>query len=268
MPELSNSHDGLDPEGYLEVSCALEKIPPIFQPLLDESIALLQSTFATSLHSIYLYGSVATGHAQPAKSDLDLLVLFADAISPLHQAEIEQVAATLTASHLHLVREVGIGAASLHEALAKESLPGLGCFLKHLCLCVSGEDIRPLLPKFRPSIEVARGFNGDYAAVTQTMLTDLAQTDQTSVAQSVMRRLCRKTVRTGFSLVMPRLGRWTTDLETSVNYFCRYYPEKRTQMALILSWIQHPPKDSASFLQTMKPLSDWLAAEIGRVIGT
>ena len=267
MPEISRTRDGLDAEGYLETLCALEKIPLAFLPLVDASLALLQSTFAPRLHSIYLYGSVATGLAQPRTSDLDLLVLFRETLSPLQQSELEHVAKSLSASHPSIVREVGIGAASLREALAPESLAGLGCFLKHLCICIAGEDIRPLLPKFRPTLEVARGFNGDYASVVQTMLSDLARTDQFEPAQHLMRRICRKTVRTGFSLVMPSLGFWTTQLEPSSEYFCRTYPDKRASMTRILDWIQHPPPDKAEFLQTIAPLADWLANEFDRVIG-
>lgn len=261
------TQEGLDAEGYIETCCAFEKIPPIFRPVLDESVALLRLTFAARLHSIYLYGSVATGQARLGQSDIDLLVLFGDPISGPDQAAIQRVAESLSASYFSIVRDVGIGAVSIQEAFAKESLPGLGCFLKHLCVCVAGEDIRPLLPKFRPSIEVASGFNRDYAAVMQATLAELAEANQTHMAQSVMRRICRKTVRTGFSLVMPRLGCWTTSLERSADFFCRYYPEKRSSMALTLDWIQRPPEDKAEFLRIVLPLADWLATEFDRIIG-
>ncbi|NYF81358.1 nucleotidyltransferase domain-containing protein [Granulicella arctica] len=261
------TRDGLDAEGYIEICCAVEKISPVYRPVLDDSIALLTSTFEARLHGIYLYGSVATGHARLGKSDIDLLVIFSNPISDPDQAKIKHVAKNLSASYQSCVREIGIGAAPLQEALSKESLPGLGCFIKHLCVCVAGEDIRPLLPKFRPSIEVARGFNGDYAIDTQATLNELGETNQPAIAQAVMRRICRKTVRTGFSLVMPRLGRWTTELETSFEYFCRYYPEKRTSMTLILDWIQRPPEDKTEFLRTVTPLAEWLTTEFDRVIG-
>jgi predicted nucleotidyltransferase len=259
--------DGLDAEGYIESCCAIENIPPIFQPALDEIIAVLGSTFAATLHSIYVYGSVATGHARVGQSDIDILVIFDQPLSDLGQAEIKRVSQSLSALYRSLVREVGIGPVSVQEALAKESLPGLGCFIKHLCVCVAGEDIRPVLPKFRPTIEVARGFNGDYAAVMRGLLAELAEANETEVAQSVMRRICRKTVRTAFSLVMPRLGCWTTELERSVDYFCRYYPEKQHSMALILNWIQQPPQDRTEFLRRVLPLADWLTVEFDQVIG-
>jgi predicted nucleotidyltransferase len=258
--------DGLDAEGYIETCGSVERIPPVFRPAVDDSIALLTSTLEARLHGLYLCGSVATGRARLGHSDIDLLVIFRDSVSDRDQAEIRHVANTLSTSCHSLVREVGLGAVSLREALAEEGLPGWGCFIKHLCVCLAGQDIRPLLPRFRPSIEVARGFNGDYPSVTQAGLQELAEANQTEIAQSLMRRICRKTVRTGFSLVMPRLGCWTTDLEPSVEYFCRYYPEKRTSMSLILGWIQRPPENREEFLRTIEPLADWLSIEFDRVI--
>jgi predicted nucleotidyltransferase len=223
---------GFDTEGYIEICCAVEKISTTFLPVLEGSIALLKSTFQTRLHSIYLYGSIATGQAVLKQSDIDLLIIFSGPLSESDHAEIKYVAHSLSASHQSLVREVGLAVVSLEEALAKESLSGFGCFIKHLCVCVDGEDIRPLFPKFRPSIEVARGFNGDYAAVMKARFEELAKMDHSKMAQPVIRQICRKTVRTGFSLVMPRMGCWTTDLKPSFDYFCRYYPDKRSDMAL------------------------------------
>ncbi len=267
-PQLSSTtHDGLDAEGYIETCCAVEKIPRVLRPALDASIARLKSTFAARLHSIYLYGSVATGQARLGLSDIDILVLFSDSILDPDQASLQQVAENLSLSYRSLVRQVGIEAVSIQEALANETLPGLGCFIKHLCVCVVGEDIRPLLPKFRPSIEVARGFNGDYASVMQAMLAELAAANQTQITQAVMRRICRKTVRTAFSLVMPRLGCWTTHFDRSVDYFCRYYPEQQPSMTLVLDWIERPPEDRADFLSTLTPLAAWLTLEFDRMIG-
>lgn len=258
--------DGLDTEGYIEICCAVDKISSVFLPVLNGSIAALKSTFEAKLHSIYLYGSVATGQAMLKHSDLDILVIFACPMSDIDHAEIKRVGGTLSASYQSSVREVGLAITSLQEALAEENLSGLGCFIKHLCVCVDGEDIRPLFPKFRPSIEVARGFNADYAAVMQAKLEELAKTDQTIVVQSLIRQMCRKTIRTGFSLVMPRLNCWTTDLESSFNCFCHYYPEKRSSMAPILDWTQQPPENLTEFLPTITPLAEWLTTEFDRVI--
>lgn len=266
MPVSPITPDGLDAEGYIEIRCAIERISPFFRPVVDESIARLETSFGPRLHSIYLYGSVAIGEAKPRQSDLDILVVIGDAMFDPDHARLKQITNSLSATNYASVREVGIGAVSIQQALADENLAGLGCFIKHLCVCVTGEDIRPRLPKFRPTIEVARGFNGDFAAVMQAKLQKLAKTNQTKAAQAVMRQICRKIVRTGFSLVMPRLGCWTTDLDRSAEYFCSCYPQMQAAMAMIVAWTRQPPEDRAEFLRTVTSLVEWLTAEFERVI--
>jgi hypothetical protein len=100
----------------------------------------------------------------------------------------------------------------------------------------------------------------------QAKLYDLAQTHQTDAAQALKRQICRKTVRTGFSLVMPRLGCWTTNLDVSVEYFRICYPQWQTAMAMILEWTRQPTEDRAEFLRTVTPLAEWLTVEFERVI--
>jgi hypothetical protein len=102
----------------------------------------------------------------------------------------------------------------------------------------------------------------------QGKLKALEAADRAQAPQAMMRQICRKTVRTAFSLVMPRLGCWTTDLGLSSRHFCQCHPDRRADMDLVLDWTRRPPEDRTEFLNTVVPLAEWLAAEFERVIGS
>ena len=118
--------EGLDAEGYIAAECAAEKIPALFRPVLDECLDLLAASFAERIHGVYLYGSVATGKAVAGQSDLDVLIVWAGAVSREDQAEIKRLAHGLTLAHRPLLREVGLEVVALDEVFAPANLHGIG----------------------------------------------------------------------------------------------------------------------------------------------
>ena len=93
------------------------------------------------------------------------------------------------------------------------------------------------LPKYRPSVALARGTNGNI----RQLLTDRRQhiidsTDPAEVA-AICRGIMRKIVRTGFTLVMPRYHGWTSDLEQAATIFAVYYPVEAAAMNEALAFV-------------------------------
>ncbi|MDQ1006239.1 hypothetical protein QFZ82_000724 [Streptomyces sp. V4I23] len=78
----------------------------------------------------------------------------------------------------------------------------------------------------------------------------------------------RKIVRSGFTLVMPRWGGWTSDLGESAELFGRYYPQRREQMRLASAIGRTPSSADPMVLSLLiDDLGPWLAAEYTAVHG-
>ena len=92
-------------------------------------------------------------------------------------------------------------------------------------MCIWGEDLRPGLPRTKPSAAVAAGFHDD----THTVLARARQTLAASSDPEVIRRVCRMTsrrmVQLGFAVVMARQGRWATVLEEQAAAVGAAFPE-------------------------------------------
>ncbi|MFD0854334.1 nucleotidyltransferase, partial [Actinomadura adrarensis] len=90
----------------------------------------------------------------------------------------------------------------------------------------------------------------------------------TDADRRVLSRLVgRRIVRTGFTLVMPRWGGWTSDLNESAELFGHYYPERAEQMRLAASTGRTPSADPAVLGMLVDDLGPWLAAEYTAVHG-
>jgi hypothetical protein len=88
-------------------------------------------------------------------------------------------------------------------------------------------------------------------------------TDRLTLSRAVARRL----VRTGFTLIMPRWGGWTSDLDRSAELFAHSSPAPTAQMLHAAAIARTPSADPAVLTTLIDDLGPWLAAEYTAVHG-
>jgi hypothetical protein len=202
--------EGVDAGGLLVTGASLEKIAPVYRPVIDDCVAAL-TAFGARLDGLYLYGSVATGRARPPESDLDLLALWASTVDP---TEVAPVVAALSTRHSAVVREVGLAQGTV-DSLREEAD---GCFLKHYCVPLAGRDRRPELPRCRPSRTLADGFNGDLAGFVHS----LRSTVDDPVA---VRKAARRLLLAAATIESVSHATWSTDRGTGAALLAGHHPE-------------------------------------------
>jgi hypothetical protein len=85
--------------------------------------------------------------------------------------------------------------------------------------------------------------------------------------QLLSRHVTRRTVRTGFTLVMPRWGGWTSDLGESAAIFGRCYPTRQHRMRAAAEAARAPTVGRPVLGMLIYDLGPWLAAEYASVHG-
>jgi uncharacterized protein len=257
---------GLDEDGYIAREGSLDKVQPEFMPVIAAARARIAGTFgAARLHSAYLYGSIPRGTAIPGLSDLDLLLALRREPDAADRADASALEAELDGSFPQ-VNGVGAGLASTATLLSDLERHDLGWFVACLCTPLLGDDLAARLPRYRPTSLLARETNGDLGLLLPGWRAEAARACPDAEHKALSRQVTRRLVRTGFTLVMPRWGGWTSDLARSAEVFGQYYPERAAQMRAAAA-AARTTADPETLRMLIDDLGPWLAAEYAAVHG-
>jgi hypothetical protein len=180
--------DRLDPEGYIRPEADLANVQPEYQGLPDTAAALL---------------------AAPVDEDR----VRADRVE---RALLERFPVLFSA---------GVGLTHLQEVRSPAQRYGLQVFLRELAVCICGEDLRPGLPRTKPSAAVAAGFHADTHAVFASARETLGTSTDPEVIRRVGRMTSKRMVQVAFAVVMAREGVWATVLEEQAAAVGAVFPQ-------------------------------------------
>lgn len=258
---------GLATDGTIAREGALSRVPEAFVPVIDATRARIAAEFdSTRLHSAYLYGSIPRGTPVPGVSDLDLLLALRGEPTEADRVDARTIEATLDRCFTQ-INGVGILLSSARALLGEPERHDGGFFVACLCTPLLGSDLAGQLPRYRPTTLLARETNGDLSLALARWRTRAAGAATDADPRTLTRLAARKVVRTGFTLVMPRWGGWTSDLGESAEIFGRYYPERVGQMRVAAVTGRTPSADPAVLGMLIDDLGPWLAAEYTAVHG-
>ncbi|GGR84358.1 hypothetical protein GCM10010252_23900 [Streptomyces aureoverticillatus] len=250
-------------------------MPDAFRPAVAAVRDRVAEVFGKRLDSAYLYGSVPRGTARVGRSDLDLLLVLREEPTPADRADADAVAAAVD-KEFPEVDGVGILLSSRAQTLSDLETYDLGWFVACLCTPLLGEDLAEFLPRYRPDSLLARETNGDLALFLPRWRAQAAaasDASDTKELRALVRRAGRHLVRTGFTLVMPRWGGWTSDLREMAEAFGAYYPQwaERMRAAAAMAYEPDAEADADTLRAALREYTDvigpWLAEEYAAVHG-
>jgi hypothetical protein len=196
----------------------------------------------------------------PGTSDLDVLLALAG-----EPADADRGAASRVEDDLGVrfpqISGAGILLYSTATLLSDLERYDLGWFVACLCTPLLGEDLAARLPRYRPTSLLARETNGDLGDLLPRWRGRLGEARSDASLRALSRGAGRRLVRTGFTLVMPRFGGWTSDLDESAAVFGDYYPARAEQMKIAAAAGRAPTQDRAVLGMLIGDLAPWLAAE-------
>ncbi|WP_326647396.1 MULTISPECIES: nucleotidyltransferase domain-containing protein [unclassified Streptomyces] len=261
------SERGLEKDGTIAREGVLNRVQEAFAPVVDAARAQIAEMFdSTRLHSAYLYGSIPRGDAIPGVSDLDLFLALRHKPTEADRAAANTIEAALDRSFAE-IDDVGILLSSTRTLLSELERHDGGFFVACLCTPLLGSDLAEQLPRYRPTPLLARETNGDLSLALPRWRTRAAEAATDADRRTLSRLAARKIVRTGFTLIMPRWGGWTSDLSESAELFGRYYPERVEQMRVAAATGRTPSADPALLSMLIDHLGPWLSAEYTAVHG-
>jgi hypothetical protein len=248
--------DRLDAEGYIRPEADLGKVQHEYQGLPEAVADLLAAEFGPRLHSAYLYGSVVRGNAVPGRSDVDILAVLVSAPVDEDRACADRVERALV-QRFPVLFSAGVGLTHLHEVQSPTQRYGLQVFLRELAVCIWGEDLRPALPRTKPSAAVAAGFHDDAHAVLARARQSLTTSTDPEVIRRVCRMVSRRMVQVAFAVVMAREGVWATVLEEQAAAVGDAFPQWAEAAGRAAEQARRPVADADTVRELLDGFGRW-----------
>ena len=248
---------GVDTNGFI-LRAPRNPIGPDFLDLLKDVCATLDARIGPLLHSIYVYGSVATGQAKPFISDIDLsMVLQRPATAP-ELAAIESARIALEKRHPEVVKvdfDIGVLADVLSPARELE----WGYWLKHHCRCVLGEDLSERFEPFKPSRAIAQAVNSDFDVVLSKYAERIAILDEGVPSAKLQREAARKLIRSTNILRSSEDQTWPMSLGAHLAAFRRRFPLMGEELDFFMREATDPAATREEFVRRLKGFTNWMS---------
>lgn len=245
---------------YIKKEVALSKIPARYKPIISDTKSALLKNFPEKIHSIYLYGSVATGKAKSPTSDLDLLIVLNTKPTQKTKTALKDLSTLLSQKYQKHFREVGFAITYKSEALRSKETFALNFFITILCVKIFGDNLFPKDTKFAITKKLACSLNPDIGTSVEEAKKNIKSASKDEVVLKIQ-SMMKKIIRTAFNLVMVEENQWTTDLDEMTKIFVKHYPDKKEQANTVLKIAKSKSPNRQEAILILSTFGKWVARE-------
>lgn len=264
-----------DDNGYIINDTDPNKISADFLPLISEVKKIIIDTLGSSLHSIYLTGSVPRGVAEIKKSDLDVFAILNPGVSDENTAlkaineSIKKVFRTtdiVSKVDIELWRfeEVFPDANSINEIRVKNTLSIFDIILKNSSLCIYGDDLSAHIPAIKPDASLA---NDELIMIHQDIVQARQEISIASSEEEIKywcKRIMKNIIRAGFCLCMPIIQEQTREIKLCAEVFSKHCPDLKEFVKKTMCWIKSPSDDQQEVLKFLNDDVDLFLSKVDR----
>ncbi|WP_298958205.1 nucleotidyltransferase domain-containing protein [uncultured Roseibium sp.] len=247
----------VDQHGYIGV-VGDQPFQTDFHSLLQEVRDRFSPQTLTLVHSVYIYGSIATGKAVAGRSDLDLTLILNKAPSKHDSDLIESKRRNFEIAN-PIVSKVDFGIGFLEDIVSVDASLAWRYWLKHHCRCIAGEDLAEDIPLFRPSRSLALEVNGDFEQVLGKYHRLLLVSRPASNNGRLVREASRKLIRSTNMLRKDRDIDWPDTLEEHVARFQGLFPDHRDELQYFFQQAREPVAEPEYFAGRLEAFVGWMS---------
>jgi uncharacterized protein len=261
----------VDERGFLINDATLEHIIPPFQAVVDDVIQAYVEHIGKDIHSIYITGSVPRGLTIEGQSDLDAIAVLEYYAEPelVMQDWVSSAKDAILAKH-ECVSDVQMEIYPHGWLLHDESEFSISAFiLKTHAVCVWGIDMSPDLSEYRFTDQETRIAiaNDDIVQIEPDIddaIDAIEADDSPDNVRYWCKRICKNIIHTAFGLVMVDEAVHTRDIDLSVSYFLKHYPDQEKHIQQAVHFIDSPTDSARDLLAFLDSFGVWLIEECDR----
>lgn len=242
----------VDIDGYLINPASKDKIAIEWQPVVEDIVEAYKLHYGSSLHSVYIRGSVAKGDAVLGISDIDTFGYTSQEKKEIKTDWMDSFEKEMLTKY-PFVQGVELSIDPLEDAHNDRIL-----ILQSAC--VFGEDLNEKMPKIKVGKETLGHI---YSFPKNLTWFDewTTKPQETKEIKNTCTWLMKRFLRTGLELTMERAGLYTRDLYPSYKVFAEYYPEKEAEMKEVLYLALNPTDNLDTIKRIRNDFGVWLTEQ-------
>ncbi len=258
----------VDEQGFLIPDARLEHIRSPFKAVVDDVIDAYIQNIGQDIHSIYITGSVPRGLAIEGQSDLDAIAVLEYYTDPelVMQDWVSSTEADICAKH-PCVSDVQMDIYPHGWLLHDESEFSISAFvLKTHAVCVWGIDMSPDLTTYRftdkeTRIAIANDDVIQLEPDIEEAIDAINADDSPDNVRYWCKRICKNMIHSAFGLVMVEEAVHTRDIDVSVSYFLKHFPDQKSGINQAVDFILSPTEFASEILDYLTTFGAWLIDE-------
>ncbi|WP_122033124.1 nucleotidyltransferase domain-containing protein [Aliivibrio sp. EL58] len=235
-----------------------------FEIVIRDLIGHIRSAAPKSVHSVYLYGSVARREATAGRSNLDVTLLTTVPLTNKEQTLINTIKVRFQSKYPQITG-VTFTIGETAEVLQLESIFSWGFWLRHCCVCIFGDDLSTRFGDFEPSWEIAKNMNMDIEEWLEVYIKKISASQTIDSQVEHQKTIAKKLLRSCYSLVMHKDKGWYDHPILCARKFLEYYPEKQTEIERVVMLLKGRKIPKRSAVALLQEFGGWVVGEFNKI---
>ncbi len=247
-----------DKNGFIINDLSIEKIDKKWLPILEIITTTYHQELGENLVSVYIRGSVPRNLAVDNISDLDTFALVKPAFSDnkirWQKANFEANTFQIINNKYSFINGLEMNLATFDEAFLNSNL---AMIIKTQALLLTGKNISKQLKSYQPNEEMML-----HKYWLKTDINDFLKINKDNFELENCSQIMKVILRSGFELVMERVGNFSPDLYICYQDFSKFYPQKKAEMYQVLNWYLNPISNKLLLNNFINEFGKWLLFEL------
>ncbi len=227
--EIIKTNNGFietDHEGYFLNPTDQSLLQSQWKPAIQDLVEIFIGYYSKDIHSIYLRGSAARGKAIENISDIDLIIVVNNKVN---RSVVNDDIKNLENKY-PFITKFETQFILLEDLTNKEKLIPKQFTIAVQSLCVYGDNIQSLLPKFKPDENLSQLYSDNMALIFKRVENTLKNAPNENEIRILSIWVMKRILRNGFLLIMPKVKKFTRDLYLCYEELSRFYPDKEHEI--------------------------------------
>ncbi|QXE02834.1 nucleotidyltransferase [Terribacillus sp. DMT04] len=249
-----------DDAGYIINEANQTKIASAYSDLIEKVILTYKRKLGSSLHSIYLRGSIPRGLGILGVSDLDTICITKDRMKDTDLAWISKAEEELNNS-FPCVSGIEMSVYSIEDVCDTQSFSIIPFMIKTHSVCVLGEDVSSLLPSYKADKTLANHHIVHLKGQIEQARMELQNNEDKEDVLDCCSWIMKIIVRAGLAFVLDYEKHYTRDLYPAYEVFAKHYPQYKANMSQALEYAINPVSDWKQLVAFLDELEERLVRE-------